>query len=199
MVFLCFLEQIRRNFFLSEFGAELFAGPYISFHLNDKNPEALVDIDLKRLQFVNQHLVLPDKQELYLAALENLEQKTIQSPISTIVTYNIAQVWVQKGASYKPLQSDDHKWDLKKAYEICETAMRRFPNSEEIALAYNLQVQLKYKSLTAAIEKVNVPEIPFRALVHYKNFTDLYWPDFTVQEFQKALTEYANRQRRFGT
>ena len=29
-------------------------------------------------------------------------------------------------------------------------------------------------------------------------FTDKYWPDFTEQEFEKALLAYQNRQRRFG-
>ena len=29
-------------------------------------------------------------------------------------------------------------------------------------------------------------------------FTDVLWPDFTVEELDKALEAYANRQRRFG-
>ncbi len=29
-------------------------------------------------------------------------------------------------------------------------------------------------------------------------FSDVYWPDFSVQELQLALEEYARRQRRFG-
>lgn len=29
-------------------------------------------------------------------------------------------------------------------------------------------------------------------------FSDLYWPDFTPREFQKAVEEYYHRQRRFG-
>ena len=29
-------------------------------------------------------------------------------------------------------------------------------------------------------------------------FSDCYWPDFDDKEFQKALDDYANRQRRFG-
>lgn len=29
-------------------------------------------------------------------------------------------------------------------------------------------------------------------------FTDVLWPDFTAEEFNKALISYANRQRRFG-
>jgi hypothetical protein len=147
----------------------------IRFHLNDKKIDALFDIDLKRLQFVNQNLILSNKQELYLEALQRLEQKTIQSPVSTMATYNIAQVWVEKGRQYKPLQSDDHKWDLKKAYDICETAIKRFPESEGAVSAYNLQKGLQNKAVTATLEKVNVTDLPFRALVNYCNFTDLHW------------------------
>jgi undecaprenyl diphosphate synthase len=29
-------------------------------------------------------------------------------------------------------------------------------------------------------------------------FTDVYWPDFTVEEFDKAILDYARRERRFG-
>ena len=29
-------------------------------------------------------------------------------------------------------------------------------------------------------------------------FTDVYWPDFTAEELEKALTFYAKRERRFG-
>ncbi|MBM3283187.1 di-trans,poly-cis-decaprenylcistransferase [Candidatus Gottesmanbacteria bacterium] len=29
-------------------------------------------------------------------------------------------------------------------------------------------------------------------------FTDVYWPDFTPEEFVKAIKEYSRRQRRFG-
>lgn len=29
-------------------------------------------------------------------------------------------------------------------------------------------------------------------------FTDTYWPDFTPEEFKKAIDEYSHRQRRFG-
>tara|TARA_B100000989_G_scaffold105532_1_gene77341 strand:- start:10869 stop:11576 length:708 start_codon:yes stop_codon:yes gene_type:complete len=29
-------------------------------------------------------------------------------------------------------------------------------------------------------------------------FTDVYWPDFTEEELEKAIVEYQNRERRFG-
>lgn len=29
-------------------------------------------------------------------------------------------------------------------------------------------------------------------------FTDIFWPDFSIDEFKKAIIDYQNRQRRFG-
>jgi undecaprenyl diphosphate synthase len=29
-------------------------------------------------------------------------------------------------------------------------------------------------------------------------FTDINWPDFTINEFHKALTDFQSRERRFG-
>ena len=29
-------------------------------------------------------------------------------------------------------------------------------------------------------------------------FTDKFWPDFSIEEFKRALLDYQNRQRRFG-
>jgi uncharacterized protein YfaS (alpha-2-macroglobulin family) len=147
----------------------------IRFHLDDTDDEALVDVDLKRLQFVSEYLTLPDKPDLYLEALQQLEQKTIKSPVSTRVTCRMAELWREKGGQYNALQSDDHKWDLQKAYDLCETALRRFPGSDGAALSFNLQQELKQKGLSVTIEKINVPDNPFRALVTYRNFTGLHW------------------------
>lgn len=38
----------------------------------------------------------------------------------------------------------------------------------------------------------------WRAAYSELYFTDVLWPDFTAQELDKALAEYASRQRRFG-
>ncbi|MDJ1471666.1 alpha-2-macroglobulin family protein [Xanthocytophaga flava] len=147
----------------------------IRFHLKDADPDALVTLDIERLSFVKQHLTLTTKNELYLAALQSLEEKTIKNPVSTRVTHAIAQIWVEKGGQYKPLQSDEHKFDLKKAYEICDQAKKRFPQSDGAALCHNLQISLEQKSLAAKVEKVNLPNLPFRTLVTYRNVTEVHW------------------------
>lgn len=40
--------------------------------------------------------------------------------------------------------------------------------------------------------------LPWQSIYSELYFTDTYWPDFVVKEFDKALEEYANRERRFG-
>jgi len=152
----------------------------IRLHLDDPTPDALVDVDLKRLAFINNHMVLPQKQDLYRAALENLEQRTISFPVSTIVTATIAQVWIAKGTEYKPQQSAEHQWDVKKAFDICNAAIERFPGSSGAIMCQNLQEQIRNKSISVTIEKVNIPEKPFRALVEYQNFSKLYWRTIRV-------------------
>lgn len=147
----------------------------IQFHLNDKNPDALVDVDLQRLQFVRQHSVVPEKTALYGQALQKLESKLLSFPISTLVSRNRAQLWMESATQYKSLVSDDHKWDYKRAMEICDSAIARFPNSSGAVLCKQTQHIIRTKTIRAAIEENNLPDQPFRAFIQYKNFTDLHY------------------------
>jgi uncharacterized protein YfaS (alpha-2-macroglobulin family) len=145
------------------------------FHLTDKDPEALVDLEIQRISFVYANHVLPTKKELYRKALEKLEQKYILLPISTRVTYLIAQTYYEEASLYKPLQSDNHKWDFKKAFDIAEAAKKRFKDSDGAIQCENLQHDILTKEVSAVIEEVNIPNEPFRSLVRYKNVTDLHY------------------------
>lgn len=40
--------------------------------------------------------------------------------------------------------------------------------------------------------------LPWQSVYSELYFTDVFWPDFDEKEFEKALEEYARRQRRFG-
>lgn len=146
-----------------------------AFHLMDKDPEALVDLEIQRTSFVYANQVLPNKKELYRQALEKLEQKYILLPISTRVTYLIAQTYSEEASIYKPLQSDNHKWDFKKAFDIAESAKKRFKDSDGAIQCENLQQSILTKTISAVIEDNNIPHEPFRSLVRYRNITDLHY------------------------
>src|SRR5690606_20860687 len=59
----------------------------LSFHLSDEKPDALIDADLKRLAFVHQYSVHPQKDSLYVQALQSLEQRYPNEPAGAQVTY----------------------------------------------------------------------------------------------------------------
>jgi hypothetical protein len=160
------------------------------FHLLDKDPEALVDLEIERLSFVKRNSVLPTKDALYRSALEKLEKKYISHPISTRVTFLIAETYFEAASKYKPLQSESHKWDYNKAFEIAEIAKKRFKDSDGAIQCENLQVDIKAKSVSALIEENNLPGESFRSLVHYKNFTDLHY------RIIKTTREEVRAQRR---
>jgi uncharacterized protein YfaS (alpha-2-macroglobulin family) len=147
----------------------------IQFHLNDLKPDALVYTDLKRLTFVKQYLTMPNKDMLYQQSLERLEAKTIKFPVSTLATFEIATLYVQYGRQYKATQSNEHKWDLKKAFEIAETAKTRFPKSIGAAKCANLQIELQNKNIMGTVEEANLPMQDFKALVNYSNIKKVYW------------------------
>lgn len=147
----------------------------LQFHLKDNDKNSFVEVDLQRLQFVRSHLILANKTELYLKALDALEQSVISDPSSGKVTAARARVFVETAVHYKPLLSDDHKWDLKTAMEICEGGKNRFPDSDGSILCENIQEDIRNKNISAVIEATNVPGVPFRSLIKYKNFTTLHY------------------------
>lgn len=190
----------------------------LNFHIHEQDPSAFVDIELKRLQFVRTNLTLPNKNELYLQALGQLEKKLIKHPVSGKISLEKAKVFVETAALYEPLQKDDpfqtdeplqqgtrqpkdnHQWDLKTAYQLCQKAIDRFPDSEAAISCRNLQSDILKKSLTASVESSNIPGIPFRSLVQYKNFTDLYYRIIKVsreeiQSVRKKLQDEYSRDR----
>lgn len=170
------------------------------FHINDADPAALVDIDLKRLKFVKNHLTLPTKDELYLKAIENLEKQVLDNKVVGRVTVEKARIFVESSSLYNPLQGDNHKWDLKKAYDLCEAAKKRFLDSDGAILCENLQEDILNKSVSAELEEVNVPGLPFRSLVSYKNFTELHYRIIKVnreevRKLRKKLEREYNSDR----
>lgn len=143
------------------------------FHLKDSNPQALIDVDLKRIAFVNANAIVESKDSIYLDYLINLEGMFVKYPASTDISYAIANQYYLKGMQYKPLESDKNKWLLKTAYDKCEKTVKMYPDTDGAANCLYLQDVIKGKSLSFTTEDINVPNKPFRALVSYKNTPEI--------------------------
>ncbi len=147
----------------------------LAFHLKDNNPDALLDADLMRLAFINQHAVNENKTALYEAALTEIENKYPGNQASAQAMYLRAQIYFEKGRQYNRLDNTNNQFNIKKAKELAEAAVKHFPKSEGGINAQNLLSEILQPSLTLETEKVNVPNQPFRTLVNYKNTKFVYF------------------------
>jgi hypothetical protein len=146
----------------------------IAFHLNDAKHDALLDADIQRISFVNGKSTHPDKDNLYFRAVNHIANQYGKSPVAAQAWYLLAQYYNEKAESYKPFGDTTHRFARVKAKEICEEVLQQKDSSEGKINCYNLLNTINSKSLQFSIEKVNVPNQPFRALVNYKNINTVY-------------------------
>ncbi|MEO6583069.1 MAG: MG2 domain-containing protein, partial [Ferruginibacter sp.] len=147
----------------------------LQFHIADADPAALLDTDLKRLDFVNAHGVFSNKEKLYEAALKNVEDKYAKYAPAAQAMYLRARLYADKGESYHPYTNKNVQFELVKAVALAEAAIKTFPQSEGAANAKLLLQGLRTPQIELQTEKVNVPGQPFKTLVTYRNAPALYY------------------------
>ncbi|SEW00294.1 alpha-2-macroglobulin family protein [Chitinophaga arvensicola] len=179
-----------------QYHALLILQELIRLHEGDK--AALLDIDLERISFVNQVAVMEDKETLYLEALNQMEAAyTGQPEVTSVMALQASHYMQQRSAN------GEEKGDaMKKAKAICEKAVALAPASAGgVSCAYMLD-QILHKSTTLLTESVNVPALPFRTLVKYKNVNKIYLRIVPVDEtflkaLQKAQSNYSNSENTY--
>ena len=162
----------------------------IAFHLDDKEKDALIDVDLARLNFVRSQSVNSQKDSLYLNAIVEMEKQFKDVPYSSLISFNIAQYHYNEGTKYDPNGSDNYKWEIKKALEICNSAIEKFPDTFGAGECRWLQNEILQKSLSVQTEYGNIPDQPFRALVTYKNVNKIY---LRIIPWQESLDQTKNK------
>ncbi len=165
----------------------------IAFHLNDTRKDALIDVDIERLEFVKQTSVLANKNELYKKALENIIAKYPDNPVTAQAGFLLAAHYESLAATYDPLKDTAHRYTRLKSKEILEkivndsSANASVKRTEGWVSSYNLLKEINKQHLEFVLEKVNVPGQPFRSLVKYKNFNRLYLRIIKLDEKLKLL------------
>lgn len=159
----------------------------VSFHLKDVKPDALIDADIKRIEFINNKSTHPAKDELYFNSINHIANQYGQLPAASQAWYLIAAYYNEKAESYKPHGDTTHRFGRIKAKEICESLQQQKDSSEGKINAYNLLNSINNQSLQFTVEKVNIPGQAFRSLVNYKNISTLYLRIIKADEKLKEL------------
>ncbi|MDO9256631.1 MAG: alpha-2-macroglobulin family protein [Bacteroidales bacterium] len=170
--------------FAFEFQALLLLQEAVRFHSIDKDPTALIDADMERLSFVHKKSILPEKDSLYLSALYLLEKRFKNHPSSTEIAFEIASrlngdedkviPFNDENENRQPV-SDAKKWDKKKAIEVCEAAIVRFPESFGATNCRSLIESIKQPLLSVTTNYAVIPGKLSLGLVNYKNVKTIYF------------------------
>lgn len=125
----------------------------IAFHLTDVNPDALIDADLQRIEFVKSHSTHPEKDKLYFNAINHIANQYANNPAAAQAWYLVASWYEQKANEYKPFGDTTNRFAKVKAKAILEKLVQQKDSSEGKYNAYNLLNSVKSKSLQFTVEK----------------------------------------------
>lgn len=155
----------------------------LSLHISDADKNALIAIDLDRIEWVHQQANFPSKETAYQQALENITEKYGNTNAAAQAWYLLARIESTKADSYNPFGDTTNRYARVKAREIIEKKINSFrDNSEGVANMKNLLLEIKRKELRTQAELVNIPGKPMRALVSYKNVDTVYVRVVPVKE-----------------
>lgn len=137
----------------------------LAFHLNDATPDALIDCDIARLEFVEKNSRLQNKKTLYEQALNKIETQYPNNEHAAMASYILANA---------AIIGDEKENKPFEAKQRVEKIIEKFPKSEAGILSKSLLKQILSPSLLIETEKVVLPNKPTLALVNYKNINKLY-------------------------
>ena len=154
----------------------------IRLHLKDTDPAALIDVDLKRLDFVKNNSVLDNKDDLYVKSLEFLQRKYVNQPAFVEISLKLAQHYFEKAQQYKRNPENIGKNDYKIALELAKTAIQRFPKAYGVQACRTLVHTISEPSLSVQVEQVNVPNKAILASIKYKNVESVYFKVIKIND-----------------
>lgn len=167
----------------------------LAFHLKDTDPSALIDVDLARLKFIRQYAYVASVDDYFETALLTLETRYNNLPILAEIMAERATFYYDRGKVYDPVLKSGLKNEIKRSFDLCQSIIKKYPNSYGGKLAQNLIITITRPDLQINTEMVVIPNHPFKALITFNNIEVLYSRIYkvSVQELRDFKNRYYNQ------
>ncbi|WP_189360269.1 alpha-2-macroglobulin family protein [Algibacter mikhailovii] len=156
----------------------------IQFHLKDKAPVALADVNIERLKFVNQHAVFTDRSSLLLETLISESEALKPHEVSGLYDFEVASLLYDQSKSYQPKSNIENRWKAKEAVMICDKIVSTFPNSKGAKKALAFKSEIEKTSLQITTEQFLPIQKHGRLLIQYKNINSLQFNIYKLSDTQ---------------
>lgn len=144
----------------------------IAFHLKRNNKNALAEIDIQRLNFVNQHANFDKNKSILLATLQTSKDQFKNDEASGLYAFEIAKI--------NRAQSKNQK-----AITTCDAIIKKFPKSLGARKCVILKGQIEAKTLSIKAEEYIPIDKNTRLLVNYKNVEKLFFTAYKINQKQQ--------------
>lgn len=167
------------------------------FHLKDKEPYALADVDINRLLYVKQHATFSDIDAKLLETLKAESNRLKSHEVSALYDFEIASIYFEQGNTYESTTDETHRWKLKEAIEICDAVINKFPKSIGAEKCQILKQQILQSSLQITAESHLPINSNSRLLIRYKNVENLAFRVYQLSrnQYETLNTTYRKEEQ----
>lgn len=141
----------------------------IAFHLQDKDPDALLMTDLERLSFACMVYHSEEKDSLYSDALEHLAKQYNGNPLEVEILAEQASLLRLKATAYPAPPQGEQRVLLEKAIAICQKGIRKYPDYKRIGQLKNIIEAIQEPYFSSQIPEHLYPEEGFNFSAQYAN------------------------------
>lgn len=168
----------------------------IAFHFSDVQLDALVNVDIDRLNYIYSKAVFDDKDTQFLETLKQSAESLKHHEISGLYNFQIAQILKNQGDTYTT-QDKNHQWKLMQAVTLCDQVISMYPNSRGAKKCEVLKSYILAPSIQMTAEKYVPTYSPSRLLVHYKNIEELVLKAYHIsqEQLQELETIYQSQKK----
>ncbi|MFV9550073.1 alpha-2-macroglobulin family protein [Algibacter sp. PT7-4] len=156
----------------------------IRFHLKNESQFALADVNIERLNFVNQYATFSNKQAILLDALKKESEQLKTHEVSGLYDFEVASIYYQQSQSHQPKSNEEQRWKAKDALELCQQVISKFPKSKGAEKCTILKSQIKQSSLQITTEDFLPIQKYARLLIRYKNLEAVTFNAYKFSEKQ---------------
>jgi len=165
----------------------------LGLHAKKPNDAAFVFADLQRLKFVYQNFEIDDKDSLYLAALNRLEKQCENTEISI-------EILAEK-ASYYLTNDDGENHYKKKAYDICQAGIAKYPKAAATAKLKNYVSTILQKQVNISHDNMVMPNTTLKLQLELRNVStvnvEVFRLNTTAIDYYIYQKDYRNNGKPF--
>lgn len=133
----------------------------LSFYQNEKLEDQFLDQELQRLSYIYSQNQNEVSEEKYISELKNIEIKYKSNPLTTLATFQLANILKKNGRDVEALNK-------------CKEAIYKFSSSDGAKQCQNLIKEIEKPGFSLKIENT-VGSANNKFFLKYKNFTKIYF------------------------